>query len=363
MKTVIKSRAPSRYGEALSVAVTDGYGSELSTGTFTLTEAQYGENKIKTMLVGGLETPVVNRRCGCIREMLSYMHGYAAENGCALSLLHPFSFSFYRKFGYERAADHVIVGFPAAALDFVPRRCELIPYDETKLSDMISVYEKFSLGRNLLLPRTDGAFYHADRTYIYYDGGEPSGYVVISGSKSLYVNHYTDTVLTVKELAYASPKALYAIFSFLRMFEGEYDRIELYDCGVCREAEMVLRHHTHTDHKILPDIMGRALNVKALLETHTYPREPGGFTVRVTDDVETVNGTYRVEYGDTVKVSETDKAPDITLSVGAFTQIALGYRALDEKSAAYLDGVEIHGDCRGFIRAFPQTPCGVFEHF
>ncbi|MBQ7700540.1 MAG: GNAT family N-acetyltransferase [Clostridia bacterium] len=365
MEIIIKNRAPSVYGEALSVAAADG-GKELSTGIFTLTETQYGKNKIKTLLAGGIETPVIHRRGGCVREMLSKMHAYGAENGCVLALLHPFSFAFYRKFGYERAADHIIAGFPTAVLDFVPRVCELVPYDESKLPDMLKIYESFGKGRNLLLPRTDGSFYAGGgrQTYIYYDGDEPSGYVVIAGSKSMYVNHYTDTVLTVKELAYISPKALKAIFSFLRMFEGEYDRIELYDCGLCREAEMMLKHHMHTDYRTVPDIMGRVLNTKKLLEAHDYPDEPGEFTVCVKDEVPTAGGTYRVSYGGGKReVSATDNEPDITLSVGAFTQIALGFRALDMNGAAYLDGVMMHKECGDFFRAFPPVPCGVFEHF
>lgn len=365
MEIIIKNRAPSGYGEALSVAAADG-GKELSTGIFTLTKTRYGEKKIKTLLAGGIETPVVNRRGGCVREMLTKMHEYGAENGCVLALLHPFSFAFYRKFGYERVADHVIAGFPASTVDFVPRACELVPYDETKLQDMLKIYEEFGRGRNLLLPRTDGSFYTGGgrQTYVYYDGGEPAGYVVVTGSKSMYVNHYTDTVLAVKELAYVSPKALKAIFSFLRMFEGEYDKIELYDCGLYREAEMMLKHHMHTEYRIVPDIMGRVLNTKKLLEAHDYPDEPGEFTVCVKDDLPTVNGAYRVSYGGgKCEVKAADKEPDITLSAGVFTQIALGYRACDMKSAAYLDGVMINGECKDFFRAFPPVPGGVFEHF
>ena len=364
MDIVIKNRAPSVYGEALSVRAKDGE-NELSGGVFMLTETAYGGRKIKTLLTGGIETPVVNRRSGCVREMIEKMHVYGAKNGCVLGLLHPFSFSFYRKFGYERVADHIIASFPVSALDFVQRRCDLIPYDETKLSDMHTVYNEFGKSRNLLLPRTDASFYTGGgrQAYIYCDNGKPSGYVVVTGSKSLYVNHYTDTVLTVKELAYTNPEALKAIFSFLRMFEGEYDRIELYDCGLYREAEMMLKHNMQTDYKVIPDIMGRVLNTKKMHEAHEYPNEPGEFTVRVKDTLPTVNGTYHVSYGGGCEVKETEKAPDVTLSAGAFTQIALGYRALDMRSAAYLDGVEIHNVYSEFFRAFPPVAGGVFEHF
>lgn len=365
MEIRIKESVRTSYGTALCAGAFEEE-KELSSGIFTLTETQYGEKKIKTLLAGGIETPVVNRRGGCVRRMLEEMHAYGAENGCVLSLLHPFSFPFYRQFGYERIADHIIAGFPLSALDFVPRRCGLVPYDDEKLPDMIKIYGKFSRGRNLLLPRTDNLFYTGSgrQTYIYYDGKEPSGYVVLTGSKSLYVNHYTDTILTVKELAYDSPKALAAIFSFLRMFEGEYERIELYDCGLYTEAEMMLTHNLQTDYKIIPDIMGRALDAEKLLVSHGYPDEPGEFTVGVSDVLPSVDGAYHVSYGNgKADVEKTEKEPDITLSVGVFTQIALGYRAFNMKNAAYLNGVRIRKECPDFFRAFPSVPCGVFEHF
>lgn len=367
MRIVIKSRAPSRYGEALSVAAEDENGAGLSAGVFTLTETRYGENRIETMLVGGLETPVVNRRRGCIREMLSYMHAYGAEHGAALALLHPFSFPFYGKFGYERAADHIIAECPVSCLDFVPRCCELVPYDSSRLADMIRIYDEFSRGRNLLLPRRDESQYTGDgrQAYIYYDGGVPSAYVVVTGKKSLYVNHYTDTVLTVREIAYTGPAALGKIFSFLRMFEGEYERIEFRDCSLCPEIDLTLRRYAQTEFKILPDLAACVLNTEKLLDAHTYPCGDGTFTVRVKDCMDSVAGLFRVSYGkgghEVRRLAEGDA--DLTVNAAALTRIIYGAGVCDTRGLSYLHGVTVHKDCTDLIRAFPDRPRGVFEHF
>ena len=362
----IKSRASFACGETLSVSVNDKDNNKLSGGAFTFTKCAYAGGKIDVMLACGIETPVQNRRQGSVRAMFEYMHNYAAENGALLGMLHPFLFSYYRKFGYERVADHLIVGFPLREIDFVPRKCEFAPYEKTKLPDMISIYEKFSRKRNLLLPRYDEGHYTGGgkQSYIYYDGGEPAAYVVLSGSKSLFINNYVNTTLKVNELAYVSPDALKKVFSFLRMFEGEYDRVELYDCSLCPEVDMMLRNYVRTNYKILPDISARVINTKKLLEVNGYPEKEGEFTVKVVDNLPTVNGTYRVSYGGgECEVKQTDGAADITLTAAPFTQIVCGYGNYNEYNAAYADGVTVEHDASDFFRAFPHVPTGVFEHF
>ncbi len=363
---MITDRTEFPRGETLTVAVNGDGGNRLSGGSFTFTECAFAGGSISIMLACGIETPVENRRRGCVRRMFDHMHKYAAEKGAALGMLHPFLFSYYRKFGYERVADHLIVSFPLRELDFVPRGCEFVPYDETKLSDMISVYEEFGKSRNLLLPRYDGSHYTGGgkQAYIYYENGKPAAYVVLSGSKSLYINNYVNTVLKVNELAYTSPGALKKVFSFLRMFEGEYERAELYDCSLCSEVDMMLRNYVRTSYKILPDISARALDTKKLLEKNVYPEKEGAFTVEVTDALPSAGGVFRVEYGGgKCEVRRTDGKADITLTVAPFTQIVCGYGNYNEYNAAYADGVTVNGDCEDFFRAFPHTPTGVFEHF
>ena len=365
---VIKSRTPFPCGEILSVTANGEGGEKLSSGIFTLTETSYGKDTVKTMLAGGIETPVVNRRGGSVRAMFEYMHKEGGKEGAAVALLHPFAFSFYRKFGYERVADHVIIGTPLPQIDFVPRRCNFVPYDEAKLPDMIKIYNAFGRNRNLLLPRYDGSRYTGDgkSAYIYYENGEPAAYVVLSGSKTLYVNNYINTRLTVNELAYVSPSALCEVFSFLRMFEGEYDRVEFRDGSLCPEVDMMLREYARADYKIIPDLQARVLNTERMLKSASYPEKEGGFIVKVNDGLPTVNGVFRVEYGGGdcgVTRLDDDADFDISLPVGVFTQILYGYGGYNENNVSYANGVTTRRICPDLFRAFPPRPCGAFEHF
>ena len=234
------------------------------------------------------------------------------------------------------------------------------------LPDLISIYQAFSKGRNLLLPRVDGEKYQGKTIYVCYDGGTPIAYVILSEHKELYVNNYRNTLLTVNEMAYVSPKGLREIFSFLRMFEGEFDEIELLDGGLYSEVDLLLRHYVHTKYTSIADLSAKLLNTEAMLLANTYPQKEGAFTVKITDELPTVAGVYRVSYGGgdcQVKRLDDTAQSDILLPSNVFTRLIYGNDPIDERNVRYFDGVEIYGNTEDLFRAFPKRPCGVFEHF
>ena len=351
---------------SLRVSAVDESGNMLSHGAFKYMDSGYGGGWIRSMLAGGIGTPVHLRRGGNVRKMFEKMHADAVGEGAAVALLHPFSFAYYRKFGYEKVADHLIVRCPVRYIDFVPRVCNFVPYDEGKLPDLIKVYNTFAKGRNILFRRFNDKYYKDPNKQIFicYKDGEPVSYVIISGKKDFYVNHSINRLLTVHELCYTSPDALREIFSFLRMFEGEYDDIEFANIAMCPEAELMLRNYTHTSYTIVPDIMARVLNTEKMLLANDYPTAEGEFTVRIEDSMESVCGTYKVSFGGgDCAVKRVDGGADLTLTAPAFARFIYGYDGVNAEIAKYMDGVQIDGNAENFFRAFPKKPCGVFEHF
>lgn len=356
------------YGLGLRFGAVDDSSRILSTGRFIFTESCFAGNQVKTLLATGIGTYVENRRGGNVRKMFDHAHAMAVEKGMAVSLLHPFSFAYYRKFGYEKVADHLIVRFPTRMIDFVPRRCNFVPYEKKMLSDLIEIYKGFSKGRNLLLPRYDDSQYTREgrSTYVYYENQKPAAYVTFSENKTLDINHFKDTLLCVHEMVYTSPSALREIFSFLRMFEGEFDEIELFDCSLCGEVDLLLRNYTHTTYRRLPDLSARIINTQMMLEANSYPQKEGEFTVKVIDSMPTVSGVYKVCYGggdcDVRRLGDEVQA-DLVLPVDAFARLIYGYDSVDSDSAGYIDGVVVNRPCEDFFRAFPKRNGGVFEHF
>ncbi|MBQ9543493.1 MAG: GNAT family N-acetyltransferase [Clostridia bacterium] len=339
-----------------------------STGRFLFTSAQFASKRVRVMLAASIATPVEFRRGGNVRRMFDLMHSKAADEGCALCLLHPFSFGYYRKFGYERVADHLIARFPTRLIDFADRRCGFVPYLPEMLPEMISVYDAFSKGRNLLLERSTDDFYVSEkykyRTYLHRTDGVADAYVVFTTENRIDVNHPVDGVLTVREFAFTTPAAAREIFSFLRMFEGEFDTVEFSNCAPAPEIDLLIRHYTHTSYRVLPDIAAKVLNAQILLSSQDYPKKEGAFTLKVESPLPTVGGTWKVEYGGgDCRVSRSPEGPDLELTEPALARLILGCDGVDARIASCMDGVKVNDPDTDFFAAFPKRPCGVFEHF
>ena len=105
--------------------------------------------------------------------------------------------------------------------------------------------------------------------------------------------------------------------------------------------------------------MVRAVNVRRLLE---IIRKPVGsrFVIRVEGDEQIAenNGTWEVDGN---KVELTDKAPDLTVSIQAFGQMAVGSVSLYE--AMYRPDVTVAANKNVLSGVFVRKPILVGDHF
>lgn len=352
----------------------DGGETMMAAGSVNTRLTRFGGKYLRTLAVGGLGTLPEYRRQGCVRFLFEEAFKLAPERGWVVSLLHPFSFSYYRKFGYEKIADHKILEFPMAALACFERRSDFKRLDsEDRLGDALNVFERFGANRNILFKRYDARNYNLKpeknepATFIWYDAaGSPASYVTLSVENYFSVNRMASVNLHVYETVFTTPESLAALFGFLRMYEGELDTVKIHNCAMAPEIDMTLRHYTHTKYTLVPDIMGRILNVEEFLKTAEYPPEPGRFTLKVEDTLDFTRGVYEVEYAKgeaEVRKTKESETYDIKAPMPALTQMFYGYEAYDAKTAAYLPGVELKTGAEGFFRAFPKRNNGLFEHF
>ncbi len=330
--------------------------------------------------IGGIGTQPEYRREGLVRRIVTEMAEEADRRAIPVSVLHPFSFAYYRKFGFERVADHRVLEFPMTALNVFERNSDLRRATGTDHDTLAALYNAFAEGRNLMPVRGAGHPFPtapdgSARTYITHDKtGTPDGYITVEGEKYYSINRMISVNLHVYEMVFLSPAALDRLFGFLRMYEGELETVKIHDCGMCPEVELCLRHYMHTTITVIPDLMARINDVEAVLSAMRYPTEAGHFTVR---SVETpgspwanlshkTSGVFVVDYADgagTVTRLPDNTPADLTADIGALTQLIFGYESCGYEVARYTPGVTFHTSAADFFRAFPRRPGGVFEHF
>jgi len=365
------------YGSSTTIFCKEG-DTVMSNATFGTRMSRYHGNYIKTLTAGGIGTDPEYRRGGYVRQMFDEVFRHTDEYGWVVSMLHPFSFGYYRKFGYERIADHLIVEFPISKLEYLPRVNDLVKLSgPDRIPDVLKVYEKFAETRNIMFQRFNGANFptepniHTKATYIRYNGSEPVGYITLGVEKYFLYNRMANINLNIYEMAYVNADALRDLLGFVRMFEGENETVMIHNCAMMPEIDMMLRHYTHTSYKTVPDIMGRVMNTVKLLEANKYPKESGHFRLAIEDTIPSVRGVFEVEYADckcNVKrlcdsVEGFGGAYDLCCDAPAATQLLYGYYSVTPEMLTYVDGVKVYGDTTDFCRAFPKCYSGLFEHF
>jgi len=350
-------------------------GETLTSMMYPITyQSRYGNGYLPALGIGGVATFPQYRRCGGIRAIFEKLLSMAPERGWAMSYLYPFSYDYYRKFGYERVLRRKEMGFDCAMLAGVPRNSDAVLYtDPSQLPDLLDVYERFSAGMNLIFRRpADGGEYKRhyspvprksmQYTYIWYDkSGKAQSYATCK---------IKDETLRVQELCYTSPEALLGILGFLRMYDGQVRRYRFTDLPEITPLEFLMGNYWEVDYEMDSFAMGRVLLPDVLLNAYDYPAENGAFTLAISDSLACSRGTFRVCYGGgSAQVQKLSDNPlceaDLTLEMPALSRIMLGSETLTARTASYLPGVIIRGEAGAdaFLRAFQKRPGHIYTRF
>lgn len=367
-----------RKNSSFFLSASTSNGREVCHGTVNIVTSNLNDAQFKSMAIGGIATDPEYRRKGLAKKLFMMMDDeIVKKEDCPISYLHPFSFSYYRMFGYERVSDHKILEFPMTALDFVPRFSDLIHCSDNSFTPFLNeIYNKFAENRNIMFKRDNNYKYPFDenRIYMSYDKeNKPDGYIILESELYYNINRLSGVNLHIHELVFTSPDSLLRLLGFIRMFEGELDSVKIHDAAMSPEIEMTLRHYSHTKITIVPDIMARIHDVEKVFKEITYPESRGTFTVKIKDSPKTpfsknkTEGTWTVRYEngkalDVAKIND-DSDYDLAIGISELTQTVFGYNTYGNLTAKYLQNIDIKKDCADFFKAFPSRPSGLFEHF
>lgn len=379
-------------GDLYRIRIYNESGTQIGRAKGNVLEASLNGAAVPAMALGAVNIQPPYRRNGLASHCFRILDRFIEERGCVVSYLHPFSFNYYRSFGYERIADHKVIKTPMSALSHLPRYHALkkiTPDDGT--AELETAYNRFCAGRNAIFFRHDTVsategpicetyttgepfayIFNKNEYYLSYDeSGAPDGYIRLRNELTHEHHHLFGTV-HVDEICYASKEALYKLLGFIRMYEGESDDIIFHNVGMAPEVELALRDYKYISIQTVPDLMARFHDVEAALKNAVYPGPEGSFSVRISDCERSpfsrtkTEGCWQVKYkdgkGDVTKLN-ANASCDLELTMPAFSQLIHGFTNYDRTTAAYTEGVTMHGDCDDFFRAFPNRPCGMYDLF
>ncbi|MFR5864553.1 MAG: GNAT family N-acetyltransferase [Acutalibacteraceae bacterium] len=113
--------------------------------------------------IAGVASSPEHRRAGAVRAIFDHLFSIAGEQGWELSYLYPFSYRYYRKFGYERAVRNRTLTVALPALGGIPRNsgAALLESDDS-LPELLALYNRFAARYNACFMRRDGKYFPLD---------------------------------------------------------------------------------------------------------------------------------------------------------------------------------------------------------
>ncbi len=316
--------------------------------------------------IGAVSTLPEYRNSGAVRAIFDRLIPEAYRNGEVISTLYPFSHAFYRKFGYETVRWRNDYEFaPAVLSEYRFNGTAELWKSGDPAEEYTALYNRFAAGFNLAIHRTDQMMlkehlqgeYYRDRKFGYMlrENGKPVAYLIFQD-----IRHDPAAILSVQDIAWDGRNGLNAVLGFLGRFTADYGTIRMF-LPLSLELFSVIRSPMAYDitQQARQDYMIRAVNVRKLLETI---RKPDGcrFVIRTEGDMHIPenNGTWEVSESG---AERTDRAPDLTVSIQAFGQLAAGCASLQE--ALYRPDVTLSGSEDVLQKVFVRKPVLVEDHF
>ncbi|MGN6711186.1 GNAT family N-acetyltransferase [Anaerocolumna jejuensis] len=311
------------------------------------------------------------RESGNIRNIIQAVFADLIDKDFVFSFLHPFSFIYYRQFGYELCSSPMSQKLPVAELKNFPRdyKVKMVEKDED-VKIIRSLYEQFIQDKNLGIVRPEGDwhlredgdfgsidFFSFGKTkygYIFFDDkNRARGYIKFSFEPSK--ENFIIGSMNISEMVYDSPDAFQNIMGFIYKMRAKCEMLSL---ELPEEIDMatLIPNGDKVDRRRFSQSMARILNIRKALEFMRHPEDSGIYTLEVIDDFLPQNtGFYSVSYNggkvQTVTFASDGKA-DITVNVQTLCQMVLGL--LDLNMASYRLDVKIHSN--------KKTLAAVFTH-
>lgn len=325
----------------------------------------YDGKPIMCAAVGGVASKPEYRRLGGVRETFNGVFAHALNNSALVSILHPFSIGYYRKFGYETIFRYLNAECSFKAFEKIERFTDVTLAQKEHTEILEEIYAAAAKKNNMLFERKNGRGFctepYKECKYTYFvNDGDSKGYVYIIPDRS------TRTI-TVEELVFTDKGALLKLFGFLRTYDGNYNFVNINKLPYNTPALGVLSDENGlVKRNLLYGGSGRILDMEGILNATVYPEGKGEFTLKITDEqIEGNNGIYTVKYENRKGIVEKKENGDyqIALDAPAAARIILAREGLTADEISYIPNTEIKESCDDFLRAFPKRTTFFYDDF
>lgn len=269
------------------------------------------------------------RHGGRIASLLRKSLEIMKERGQSVSMLGPFSFEFYRKYGWEHGFDRLDYEVPIEHIKpFSKRNGTIKPASGHDIDALNEIYLTYAIRHNgcTVRDRTIWTDFVMDDpfsdeykryTYIwYYDDGRPGGYII-------YI--IRDGKMSIHEMIYEDIEALQGLLWFIYAHEAQ---ISAFTWSTATDDLLrALLPNPRINAKIVSGMMFRVVDVEKALQGRGYSDGViEDFTIRIDDPNAPWNeGPWLIHVEDGHAEVSRSEAASLSCNIQTFSQMFLGY--------------------------------------
>jgi len=294
--------------------------------------------------IGGVVTLPEARGQGLVRKIMDLAFEEMQDAGQVFSFLYPFSYGYYRKFGYEMCLPYNKVTIPIEQFTGYPFPQNITPYEPgNSITPFVEIYEAFTRNRNLAIKRDTKTWEHLlnrdpyqnlEFTYLVQDA-----YILYSVDRS-----GDGSRVDIKELCWRTPTGLRDIFGFLGKLGAEFNAV-LWNAPCDINIHALFPEGYDLTWRVNAVGMNRIVDVTAALATLRAPHGNGEVIIDVADAYRPANsGLYAVQWesGNLTAAKTTSGTADITTSIQTLAQLVTGY--ITPQEAGYKQDTTIYNN-------------------
>ena len=320
--------------------------------------------------LSAVASPPQHRRKGLIGDLLVESLAEYREREWPLSVLWPFEYGFYARYGWETCNRYVTATIEVDALSATQDSGsgEFRPVDPDEFDRLKPVFETWLDDTQLTIRRP--ADWWRDRVFQTYEkelfgqcwesDGKPRGYVVYT-----FEEGDDGRKLKVHEFAYTDQEAYLNLLRFCHNHDSQVERVTLY--GPSHDGLVdVIDDRSALTVEVHAGPMVRIVDVPMAFEAVSYPSvEDASVVVAVEDDHAPWNDQAFeiVIEGGEATVTESNADPDATVGIGTLSQLFIGYLSVDR--AQRVGDLHIHSPeiAVALDAIFPERKCFLSEGF
>ena len=291
----------------------------------------------QTYLMAGIgyvaSYPEARGQGGINRIMEKILEDCRSRN-VTLSYLAPFSYPFYRRYGYEQLFDRMTYQLASRDIPTVKKtsgEMKRVTFEEAK-GAIKEIYETMPENNRGGLDRKEWWYTYKfnkrkeNHYALYYDEKKKiTGYLVYQLAAPTFV---------IVEMGYLNHEALQGLMRFVSSHSGAFDSFE-YATGFTGTSKNYLLENPFAKTKLSPYMMGRIVDIEKFLENYPCQKKEMKFALCVTEDsyAKWNEGVFEVYIEDkeiNVKKVERTTLPTISGTIQSMTQLLLGYQTLEE---------------------------------